>query len=400
MAIIKVILGILVVAAGFTIPSLILAIRYRKGKKEEKDKENKTTDKVEKPTLKKIWWEYFKSLAAIPVAWYLFHLVFYLISSDIARAIWNFHWNYLMVIELSVIVLCVILNKRVPFEERTSRKLLISQYVYLFIAAGIIIIFRIGWSETAANLDRVMLSMLVNSKTELLAENIEKLTKAYRVRPALEKLDELHKKAKKLDQLDKKARVEFFSEFEKMGTWKAGVQKEYAVPPDKKIKWEKLWPFGKPEPEPEDDKLAAAAITKNPDGSWRVPVPSERLEVDSTLQVKNEQKVTVVATGKVNSCRDRRDGAYGWTGPEGRKWSWDKRRKRPLGQDAPFMALCAKIGQDGKWFYVGRKISFQAPRDGKIYFTVNDDTHDRRGRFRPSWRKDNEGRFIVKVKIV
>lgn len=249
MAIIKIILGILVVAAGFTIPSLILVIRYLKGEKGEKDKEKETIDeageKPKKPTLKEIWWGYFKPLAAVPVTWYLYHLLFYLMSPDLAQAIWNIHWHYLMVIELTVIALNSIVNKDTPFEKRTSRKLMVATYVQTFIIAGIIIIFRIGWSETAANLNRAMLSMLVNSKTELLVEDTEKLTKAYRAKPALEKMDELHKKAKNLDQLDEEKKDKFFSELEKMESWKAEAQKEYTVPDDKKINWQKLWSFGK-----------------------------------------------------------------------------------------------------------------------------------------------------------
>jgi len=142
-----------------------------------------------------------------------------------------------------------------------------------------------------------------------------------------------------------------------------------------------------------------AAATQNLDRFWEVPVLANKLIVDSTLQVKKGQKIIIIATGKVNSCRSRHDRAYGWTGPEGRKWSWNKKRKRPLGQNAPFMALCAKIGQDGKWFYVGKGKRFLAHQNGNIYFTVNDDTHDRHGRFQPGWREDNEGRFIVKAKI-
>jgi len=245
MDIIKVILGILVVVAAFTIPSLILAIRYLKGKGEKDKKEKKTIDKADEMGLKEIWWGYFKPLAAIPVAWYSYHLIFYLMSPGIARAIWDIHWYYLMVIELVVIALNSIINKKTPFEKRISRKLMVVTYVQTFIIAGIMIIFRIGWSETAANLNRATLSMLVNSKTELQVEDTEKLTKAYRVKPALEKMDEIHKKAKKLDQLDEKEKKKFFSELEKMESWKAEAQKEYAVPDEKKIDWQKLWPFGK-----------------------------------------------------------------------------------------------------------------------------------------------------------
>ncbi len=145
-------------------------------------------------------------------------------------------------------------------------------------------------------------------------------------------------------------------------------------------------------------EMPAAAI-QDLDGFWRVPVLANKLIVDSTLQAKKGQGIIITATGQANGCKNRYDAAYGWIGPEGRKWSWNKKRKRPLGPDSPFMALCAKIGENGKWFKVGQQISFRAPQSGKIFFTVNDDIYDASGRFRPDWIKDNEGEFIVKVKI-
>jgi hypothetical protein len=243
MDILKITIGILVAIAAFTIPSLSLAVRYVKRKK-GKDKAEAATDKAEELSLKKIWWEYFKPLAAVPVSWYLYHLIFYLMLPDVARAIWNFHWHYLMALELSVIVLNSIINKDTPFEERTSRKLMVATYVQTFVMVGIIIIFRIGWGETAANLDRATLSMLANSTTELLAENIEKFAKAHRAKSPLEKMDKLLEKAKKLGESDEKTMAEFFSEYEKMEAWKAEAQKEYAVPEEKKIDWRKFWLFG------------------------------------------------------------------------------------------------------------------------------------------------------------
>jgi len=400
MAIIKVISGILVIIAAFTIPSLWLAIRYLGGKKEDKGKGKETIDeagKIPKKLLKEIWWGYFKPLAAIPIAWYSYHLIFYLMFPSIARAIWDIHWHYLMTIELVAIALNSIINKDITFEKRTSRKLMVATYVQTFIIAVIIIIFRIGWSETATNINKEMLSMLVNSKTELLVEDTEKLTKAYRAKPTLEKMNELRKKAKKLDRLSNKEKKEFFSEFEEMENWKEKVQKIYTVPDDKKIRRQKLLP--QTEPSLTGTFEVPAAAMKNIDGSWRVPVPANRLEVNSTIVAERGQNIVITATGQVNGCKNHYDAAYGWTSPEGRKWGWNKDRKRVLGQNAPFMALCAKIGKDGEWFKVGRKINFTAHQSGKIFFTVNDDIYDASGRFRPDWMEDNEGKFIVNVII-
>ncbi len=142
------------------------------------------------------------------------------------------------------------------------------------------------------------------------------------------------------------------------------------------------------------------AVTKNPDGSWTIPVLARKMVTDSTVQVTKGKKVIITAIGKVNSCSDRNDGAFGWTGPEGRRWSWDAKRKRTLGStNSPFMALCVKIGENGEWFLVGTNKVFLAKQNGKLYFTVNDDIYDSRGRFRPDWMRDNVGKFIVNIKL-
>jgi len=76
MDIIKVILGILIVVAGFTIPSLILAIRYLKGRKEEKEEKE---EKVKKE--KKIPWSKVYSIGGAVVAWGMIFLIWYILSS-------------------------------------------------------------------------------------------------------------------------------------------------------------------------------------------------------------------------------------------------------------------------------------------------------------------------------
>lgn len=195
--------------------------------------------------MEKFWWEYFKPIAAVTVAWLLLHLVFALTIPEVSKEIWNHHLGLLMVIEISVFTLCWILNKKEPFEKRLSRKLLTGKYVYLLIAGVMMIGFRLFFGELAANLDRTMISQLISSRVELVAEDTERLIKAYRAKPALEKMDERHKKAKRLDQLDEKEKKKFFSKLKEAETWKAEVQKEYAVPDDKKINWQKLWPFTK-----------------------------------------------------------------------------------------------------------------------------------------------------------
>ena len=246
-SILKIIVGVLMVIAAFGVPSLILAIRYKaRAKKETKKEAAEEKEKTgRKLTLRELWWRYFKPLAAIPVAWYVYHLILYLMFPDISRLIWDFHWSYLMAAELSLIVINSIINKNTPFEERTSRKLMLATYVQTFIVLILVIGFRIGWSETAANLDRLMLATSVKSRTEFLAEETEKLIKAHRTKSTLEKMDRLREKAKKLGESDEKTRAEFFSEYEKMEAWKAEVQKEYAVLEEQKIDWRKFWPFSR-----------------------------------------------------------------------------------------------------------------------------------------------------------
>ena len=345
---------------------------------------------------REFWWGHFKPDAAVPIAWGLLHLAFVLVLPDVPPKLWALHWKIIIVIELCAFITCWILNKKEPLEKRASRKLLMLQYICLFIMILLIFGYRLFFGEFTANLNREMLYRLVSSEVELTAENIEKFDKKNKSKYLLSELDRLTEKSKKrsLSKLEL-ARVERLKE---------AVKKKYAVPDEKKIDWQKLWPFGKSAeaqtgPSFAGDFEMPAAAIQNLNGSWRVPVSANRLEVDSTLEVKKGQGIIITATGQVNSCKNRHDGAYGWTGPEGRKWSWNKDRKRVLGQDAPFMALCAKVGESGKWFKVGRKISFRVLQSGKIFFTVNDDIYDASGRFRLDWRKDNEGRFIVKVII-
>ncbi len=144
-------------------------------------------------------------------------------------------------------------------------------------------------------------------------------------------------------------------------------------------------------------------IRQNPDGSWQMSVFANRLIVDSTLQVEKGQEITILATGQVNGCNNSNDRAYSWVGPNGRKdFGLDRGRRRPL-PESPFMALAYKIDEsdepfEGDWLLAGSQSTFTAPRAGILYFTVNDDTHSG-AEFRPKWRQDNEGKFIVKVFI-
>ena len=169
-----------------------------------------------------------------------------------------------------------------------------------------------------------------------------------------------------------------------------------------KPSWWPDWLSGKPaDSRPLAGTFEVSAImvapTKNPDGTWKMPVPANELSIDSTLEVQKGERVEIVASGQANGCKNKDDAAYGWTGPEGWNFFWDKKRKRPL-PGFPFMMLCARIG-DGAWFSVGSKKTFFAPQNGRLLFTVNDEIYDEAGRFRLDWRRDNEGKFEINVKI-
>jgi hypothetical protein len=113
MSLFKIILGILTAFAIVTVPvfaGIYWSKRERQTKPEEKGK-----------SFSELWWEYFKPLGATPVAWLVLHLIVFLAFPDVFKEIWNFYFNLLMSLEISVIVLNSILNKKVKFEEKTSR---------------------------------------------------------------------------------------------------------------------------------------------------------------------------------------------------------------------------------------------------------------------------------------
>jgi len=145
----------------------------------------------------KFWWDYFKPLAALPIAWGLLHLGFALLFPDTSKEIWAVHWKILLVIELSVFVLNSIVNKNTAFEKRASQKLLVASYVLFFIVSGTMITYRLFWGESAVNLDKTISSRLITSKVELIAGNIEKLTNDQKTKPLLDELKQLNKEVEK-----------------------------------------------------------------------------------------------------------------------------------------------------------------------------------------------------------
>lgn len=189
---------------------------------------------------KEFWWGYFKPLAAVPIAWGLLHLGFTLMLPDISAEIWSRHWKFLMAFELFIITLCVIVNKKRPFERRISRWLMEMTLILFFIFAGAMIGCRLFAGEFTANLNRAMLFSLMNSRVELAVGNIEKSSKKHEVKFLLTELNRLSEESKNRS-LSK-------PELERVEKLKAAVKKKYAVPDEKKIDWEKLFSFIKLNP--------------------------------------------------------------------------------------------------------------------------------------------------------
>lgn len=188
---IKFFLGILAISATFVIPPLgIFLITKKSGGKKAREAGD------EKLTFSKFWWKYFKELAAVPVAWYVLHFVIYLIFPDVAREIRDYHWNCLMAIEISAPVLTFIVNKRIFFEERYSRKLLQATYVAIFAGTLFVVLpLRLLFGETVAKWDRFLNYRMISSRVALTTRNIEKLSLERKIKPQSDELKKLHKKA-------------------------------------------------------------------------------------------------------------------------------------------------------------------------------------------------------------
>lgn len=135
----------------------------------------------------------------------------------------------------------------------------------------------------------------------------------------------------------------------------------------------------------------------------------------SSIFVRRGQKITITASGKVNSMPESwsRDGTYRWVGPDG----WGKENPGfitqargnlggPLPSDYSYLALAARVFPtkpmitDGKWELVGSQNTIVADRDGYLHFVVNEKTVDQHGSWRPDWLENNQGGFQVEVSVL
>jgi len=217
---------------------------------------------------KDFWWNYFKPDASVPVAWGLFHLAFVLMLPEVPPKLWALHWKIIITIELCAFVTCWILNKKEPFEERFSRKLLMAQYIHILIVAILMLGCRLFFGEFAADLNRETLYRLVGSEVELTAGNIEKHDKKHKAELPLAELNRLSQESKKRS-LSK-------TELQRVERLKTRIKEIYAVPDDEKINWRKLLSFGK----------SAEAGTEDPSperrlsGIFKLPKDGTRVNKD------------------------------------------------------------------------------------------------------------------------
>ncbi|NIN92482.1 hypothetical protein GTO36_05780 [bacterium] len=234
------------------------------------------------------WWNYFKPAFANPVAWGFLHIGFALLFWETSGEIWKVYWKPLLALELSVFVLCGITNKKKPFEKRLSRILLEMQFVYLFAIAGTMICLGLFWGEFAANLDRAALSRLMNSKVELAIANIERLAKDHQARPFLRELNMLAKESKK--------RILSKAELKRTDKLKATIQKIYAVLPEKRINWKKLW--SRPEAQAKEvrPKKVRQLI-----GIFKLPIGEEIVGKDAKGRQLRYQKGEVIRLTQLTS---------------------------------------------------------------------------------------------------
>lgn len=133
------------------------------------------------------------------------------------------------------------------------------------------------------------------------------------------------------------------------------------------------------------DVLTAAVPTLTPTlsvATFYVSVPARACWMNSKVNVLTDQKVTISASGTVNTWGGR-EGSNG--GPNGQKGLCGA-IQCPL-QGVGYGALIGRL-EDLKPFFVGTAFEFTATEDGQLYFTVND------------WEcEDNSGAFKLNVTV-
>ena len=129
-------------------------------------------------------------------------------------------------------------------------------------------------------------------------------------------------------------------------------------------------------------------------------------EINNTeIRIEKGSTVSISATGKVNAATESNDGAFAWVNPDG----WSNEPEFNSGRSGPsasaFMGLVARISKsqppidDNGWTFIGSEGKITAQEDGVLYFTVNDKIKDASGVRHPEWFSNNQGSFMVKVKI-
>ena len=110
-------------------------------------------------------------------------------------------------------------------------------------------------------------------------------------------------------------------------------------------------------------------------------VGGDRTSVDTGINVRAGDTITISAEGQIRLSRNGRDFATAAGSTTGRRAV-----NAPL-PDAPAGALIARIGE-GSPILVGERRTFRAQRSGRLYLSVNDDYFD-----------DNTGQYNVMIDV-
>lgn len=199
------------------------------------------------------WWNYFKPTAALPIAWGTLHLGFAIMFPDAFEQIWEVHRGLLIMINICAFTLNSIVNKQTDFEKRTSRWLLATTYVLLFIVSGIMMGYKLLDGKSAADMDKEISSAFAMSKIELISGKIEENNKKNKSKSYFVALNNL---------LEKSAEGHIFSlpELKNVERLKARIKKIY--PKDNKPKTDST-----SQPQPRAKRTVSAIFKLPADGT-------------------------------------------------------------------------------------------------------------------------------------
>ena len=113
-----------------------------------------------------------------------------------------------------------------------------------------------------------------------------------------------------------------------------------------------------------------------------IVVGGDRSSVDTGINVRAGETITLSAEGQIRLSRNGRDFATAAGSTTGRRAV-----NAPL-PDSPAGALIARIGEGGTPILIGERRTFRAQRSGRLYLSINDDYFD-----------DNTGQYNVMIDV-